>query len=351
MKQKILSITLGIITGTLLTGAAFFGADYAIPTKTIQAPPAVILDVEQSVVSQEAQESVSPKTVSQKSSIEDDLPPVDSDTQPTRVVSNDATEEHRETSTEDGQSADTSNAIVTSETETETDVAVAVAVEQKKAPIIIVISDLGLSQQSTTQALALPAAFTLAFPTYADQLGLWIQKARELKHDTLLSTPMEPRSYPQDDPGPNSLLLSLPDAENIRRLNEHLAKAGGYVGIATHMGTGFLASKEKLTPVLEDLGQKRLMILETEKTSETILGALARAKGLPYHAVDRMIDADLNPKSINASLDFLVATAKDKGFAIGMTRPYPAVLETLKAWSKNLGSFGVELAPLSALDK
>ncbi|MDP1340887.1 divergent polysaccharide deacetylase family protein, partial [Klebsiella variicola] len=64
----------------------------------------------------------------------------------------------------------------------------------------------------------LPPEVTLSFAPYGPRLQEWIDKAREAGHEVLLELPMEPFGYPQNDPGPHTLLTGGNTAENISRL-------------------------------------------------------------------------------------------------------------------------------------
>ena len=50
---------------------------------------------------------------------------------------------------------------------------------------------------------------TLAFAPYGSSLDRWMQRARSDGHELLLQIPMEPFDYPDNDPGPQTLLTSL----------------------------------------------------------------------------------------------------------------------------------------------
>jgi hypothetical protein len=85
--------------------------------------------------------------------------------------------------------------------------------------IAIVLTGLGVGAKITETAIAkLPGAMTLAFVPYGTDIETLIAKAREDSHEVLLQVPMEPADYPDNDPGPQTLLTSLPPEQNIDRL-------------------------------------------------------------------------------------------------------------------------------------
>jgi len=75
--------------------------------------------------------------------------------------------------------------------------------------ISIIITGLGINKKSTEAALKMSGDISLAFVPYAHGLADWINKARELGHETLLTLPMEPSNFPKSDPGPLALMSTL----------------------------------------------------------------------------------------------------------------------------------------------
>ena len=57
-----------------------------------------------------------------------------------------------------------------------------------------------------------------------------VARARGEGHEVLLQVPMEPFDYPDNDPGPQTLLTSLDAGQNIDRLHWLMSRFQGYVG-------------------------------------------------------------------------------------------------------------------------
>ena len=77
-----------------------------------------------------------------------------------------------------------------------------------KMPVVaIVVGGLGVGAAKTTDAIMkLPPAVTLAFTPYGSDPGKLAERARAQRHEILLQVPMEPFDYPDNDPGPQTLL-------------------------------------------------------------------------------------------------------------------------------------------------
>ncbi|QQR69182.1 MAG: divergent polysaccharide deacetylase family protein [Alphaproteobacteria bacterium] len=223
----------------------------------------------------------------------------------------------------------------------------------KGARVAILVAGLGVSALTTQTILGkLPPEVTLGFDAQGSFVADGITYARRGGHETLLMLPMEPLDYPQDDPGPETLLSSLDDSSNIERLQRHLAKASGYVGVATLSGTRLISVPDKMEPVLKEVHDRGLMWFETRLAPQAVTGDIAKRLKMPHAVSSRLIDADLDidPSSVTTALQDLERTAKAEGKAVGMvSNPTPYVLETLNTWLSGLGKKGFVLVPVTAV--
>ena len=136
---------------------------------------------------------------------------------------------------------------------------------KKDVPVIaIVVGGLGISASGTADAFAkLPATVTFAVAPYGADLEKLAEHARADEHEVLLQVPMEPFDYPDNDPGPQTLLTSLSTEQNIDRLHWLMSRFQGYVGVMSYMGARFTASEPALAPVLQDAAKRGLILSTT----------------------------------------------------------------------------------------
>lgn len=216
--------------------------------------------------------------------------------------------------------------------------------------ISVVIATLGLTRATTVAAIKqLPPQISLSFAPYADKLDDWIEQARMGGHEVLLDLPMEPANFPRSDPGPYTLLSTLGVNENLDRLDWVMARAGGYIGLATFQGSRFVTSDELLRPVLDVLKRRGLMFLDSRSTSRSLAAALAADIGVPRALNNRFIDGEITRAAIDRKLGELEMIARETGFAVGIGQSYPVTIERLAAWAESLDAKGFALAPISAL--
>jgi hypothetical protein len=220
----------------------------------------------------------------------------------------------------------------------------------KRPRIAIVITDLGLKRVASDAAIArLPPNVTLAFDVQSTAAGAWCARARQAGHETLLMLPMEPFDYPRSDPGPNTLLSNIPTGENLQRLRWALMQGSGYVGVTTLSGTRFTTDPAQITPVLDVLRQRGLMVFDARVAPHSAIADLARDAHVPVAVDTQRLDQNLAPAAIDESLSQLEQTARLTGRAIAMTPPLPVVLDHLVPWIKQLSRDGIALAPLTAM--
>ncbi len=123
--------------------------------------------------------------------------------------------------------------------------------------IALIVGGLGVSTTATADAIAkLPGPVTLAFLPYGSDIDRLAARARGAGHEILLQVPMEPFGYPDNDPGPQTLLTSLTPEQNLDRLYWVMSRFQGYVGIADAMGARFTSSEQSFAPVLRETANR-----------------------------------------------------------------------------------------------
>ena len=216
--------------------------------------------------------------------------------------------------------------------------------------VAILLGGMGMSQSATNAAIQqLPGEVTLAFAAYAPNLDDWIAQARAAGHEVMLQVPMEPFNYPANDPGPHTLLTSLSPEENIERLEWLLSRFVGYVGVTNFMGSKFTASPDHLRPVLHNLKERGLMVLDSRASRNSVAAELSDEIGVPHAVNNRFVDSEASRVAIDGRLSELERIARATGTAVGIGYPFPVTIERLAAWIETLDEKGLVLAPMSAV--
>jgi uncharacterized protein len=220
---------------------------------------------------------------------------------------------------------------------------------KKDSPVVaIVIGGLGISASGTADAFAkLPATITFALTPYGTDMEKLAERARADEHEVLLQIPMEPFDYPDNDPGPQTLLTSLTPDQNIDRLHWLMSRFQGYVGLMSFMGARFTASEQGLGPVLREAAKRGLIYVDDGSSSRSIAGQLAGGQNLPFAKADIILDTVPTPPEIDRALARLEIRARESGSAVALATAQPGTIARIAEWAKKAEAKGILLVPIT----
>lgn len=218
------------------------------------------------------------------------------------------------------------------------------------ARVAIVIGGLAVSQTGTQAAIAkLPAEVTLAFAPQGNSIGRWMQAARQSGHEIVMQVPLEPFDYPNVNPGRNTLTVSASPDENLKNLHWALSRTTNYTGVMNYMGARFSADATAMGPFMAELGKRGLAYVDDGSSARSVASDLALKDGVPFVAGDTAIDAVQDRGEILKKLDSLEATARAKGYAVGIGSAFDVTVDTVASWVAEAKKRGIEIVPISAV--
>jgi hypothetical protein len=218
----------------------------------------------------------------------------------------------------------------------------------KMPAVAIVVGGLGVGAAKTTDAIMkLPPAVTLAFTPYGSDPGKLAERARAQRHEILLQIPMEPFDYPDNDPGPQTLLTSLSPDQNLDRMYWDMSRFQGYAGIANYMGGRFVVTDAVMQPIVRDAAKRGLGYFDDGSAPRSVAAAAAGSQAMPFAKADITIDTVPTAVEIDHALANLEALAKERGLAVGVASALPVSIERIGIWAKTLESHGIMLVPLT----
>jgi hypothetical protein len=176
----------------------------------------------------------------------------------------------------------------------------------------------------------LEAPITFSFlpqAPYAKEMAVLAhQKGKEI----LIHLPMEPKTYPETDPGPGSLLVGMKPDEIQAVLLKDLDEFPQAKGANNHMGSRFTEDREKMVLVLTLLKKRGLFFLDSATTPRSVIPGVASQLGVNYFTRDIFLDNVIDKEAIRQQLRKMVEQARARGQAIACGHPYPLTLQTLK---------------------
>lgn len=214
--------------------------------------------------------------------------------------------------------------------------------------VAIMIDGLGKADVITHVLLRMPPQISIALGPYGRGLQDWVAKAREKGHEVFLQIPLEPPDYPNNDPGPHTLLTDAGEAENQGRLNWLMSRFTGYVGVTNYFGTKFQSTDSVMRPLLTEMKDRGLLYVSDGSASDSTAPEIAQSIDLGFASATVQIDNQQSAEEIEAALAKLVETAKARGTAIGVAEAGPETVQQILRWASVLHQKGIALVPVSA---
>lgn len=220
---------------------------------------------------------------------------------------------------------------------------------ETKPRVGIVVLGLGRDPQLTQRAIdGLPPRISLSFLADAPMLDRWIERAQARGHEVLVMLPVQAAGRLADTTMAPLRADVSPD-ENVRRLRAVLSRAGtGYIGVVVPMATPLSATEPALRPVLKEISDRGLLVLETFRTNRLVY-QLSTELGAPYSADAGWIDRKPEASEITANLQALEEFTQHNRFALAVAMAHRETIERLIAWSKDVETRGLVLAPVTGL--
>ena len=216
--------------------------------------------------------------------------------------------------------------------------------------ISLIVGGLGVSGNITNDAIGkLPGAVTLGFVPYGGDAQALVARARKGGHEVLLEVPMEPFDYPDNDPGPQTLLTTLTPQQNIDRLYWLMSRFQGYVGLTNTMGARFTAADASFGPILHETAKRGMLFVDDGSNPRSVSARLASANNLPFARADVVLDSVPTPDEIDRALGRLEILAREHSVAVGVASALPVSIDHIAKWAKAAESRGLLLVPITAV--
>jgi hypothetical protein len=221
--------------------------------------------------------------------------------------------------------------------------------EENGPRIALVMDDMGNSLERARTLLRLfesnIALSVLPQARYSEEIA---RVASNKGADVLLHLPMEPKDYPETDPGAGALFVGM-SAERIRSvIKRDLQGISGLVGVNNHMGSRFTTVKEDMRPVFSVLRRRGLFYMDSLTSPESVGEGLASRMGVETINRDIFLDNEKKVKSIRLQLNKAEHLARKVGYAVITGHPYPQTVEALRLWLAEKDK-DIQLCRLSSL--
>jgi len=209
----------------------------------------------------------------------------------------------------------------------------------------VIVLDDGTQPETALQALDWNAPFSFAIAADFDLSPHRVERVRRAGREALALVPF---GYGPDlGADPNVLRRGLSEAELVRRLRWHLARAGGeIVGAIDGQSGDILRDAVALRIVGDELAAGGMLMIDSREESDSLLSARLRPMGVP---VGRRTARIARGDSHDVALDALGQAERHAGTwgtAIVLVEAGEGTMKALSEWVLTRGS-DVAIAPVS----
>lgn len=161
--------------------------------------------------------------------------------------------------------------------------------------VAFVIDDCGYSLPLLKKLVSLPYPLTFAVIPYTPYAAETAKIIREHGKTVFLHQPMQPISYPKNDPGKGAIMLNMPNSMIKSWIDKNVENLGKIDGFNNHMGSALTQNREKMREVFKDI----------RPYTTTYVDSYTSAKSVAYdECIKAGFKCGLNRKFIDNKADY-----------------------------------------------
>ncbi len=218
--------------------------------------------------------------------------------------------------------------------------------------LALVLYALDEDPQASEEMLAESLPFTAAWVPGRRESNALLRAARRSQREVVLFLPLEPINYPQVNPGPGTVLVTMKPAKIVSLVDRYLDEAGPVSAVANHMGSLATQDMSVMTAVYQELKRRNLPFLHVQPAAGAVCKQLASELGVAYETPDEVIDLEARGSrtpALDARWKQVLARARSRGQLIVMLRASALTRGWLPKALAAERRKGVSIVPLESL--
>ncbi|HPR18026.1 MAG TPA: divergent polysaccharide deacetylase family protein [Candidatus Cloacimonadota bacterium] len=224
--------------------------------------------------------------------------------------------------------------------------------QKPKTKLAIVVDDFGIHNDKILEKFcSLDKNITFAILPEQKYSETVMTKAAEFGHETIIHIPMEPVSYPKNNPGNEAIFVHLSQKEIIKRLEKFIKQLPLCIGASNHMGSLVTTDESVMRTVLSVLKEHNLFFIDSRTSTTSIAYDLAKEMIIPTFESSLFLDTpDISDKTMNSKISILKNMFKTHDKILVITHcATEERYQYLKKFVEKISQYDIELIPLSQL--
>jgi len=216
--------------------------------------------------------------------------------------------------------------------------------------VSIVIDDLGERKDVVRDFLRLDTPLNFAILPQLKYSTLLASELKNSGYETILHLPMEPEDYPETNPGPGALFLSMDSSQIESTILSDLKTVPGVSGVSNHEGSRFTANRARMREALSILKRKQLFFFDSNTSRYSVGEDVGRELGMTVFSNDIFLDTKDDYRSICRQLEKLHHRVLKSGTGIGIGHSHKKfTAAALADYIPKFKADGIEFVSLSEL--
>lgn len=224
---------------------------------------------------------------------------------------------------------------------------------ERPAPrLALVLFGFGDDLGAARRVFDLPVPFAVALAPDTKTSAAMLRTAHAKGREVVLHVPLEPVNYPQLDPGPGTLLVTLKPDRATGTMRRWLDRSSPVVAVANHMGSLATQDMTLMGAIYRELKRRHLPFIHVQPAAGAVCRSLAAEMGVIYDEPDAVLDTEARAraaKALDRRWDEVLEQTRTRGHAVVWVRVTPLTCGWLGRATTVKRLDGVDLAPLSGV--
>ena len=168
--------------------------------------------------------------------------------------------------------------------------------------------------------------------------------------ELMVHMPMEPESYPRNDPGKHAIYIKLPPDEIKKRIRAAIENIPLAVGMNNHMGSKATAHKRTMEIVAGALVESGLFFVDSRTSLYSCAEQEVAKRGIPTTHQDGNIDVESDTSAIaRRFIELALSSRENDNGALIVGHARPNTLIAIKRVLPTLEKWGIEFITVSEM--
>ena len=224
-------------------------------------------------------------------------------------------------------------------------------VPSEPARLALVLFGFGEDAARADSFFAAPIPFSVAVVAGEKGSAASFRAAHKHGRELVLHLPLEPLNYPQVNPGPGTLLVTMKPTKVAGEVRRYLAQAHPVAAVANDLGSLATQDMTLMRAVYHELKKDDVPFVHVSPVAGAVCKPLAADMGIGYAEPDVVLDHETRKdvRALDHAWALALARARSRGRALVWMRATPLSLRWLQGALAPKRIEGVAVVPLSAL--